>query len=112
VHVDFDEGHASLKVPNLPIEDYGNVVNALKDGPSREALVSFNVNWGGGAKRIKIRNATTGFVGEFIHDSATLKWSGSNEDGFSFVSDPLKSEFAEIGRERNGVFFNHDDDDD
>jgi hypothetical protein len=84
-------------------------VNALQDGPSLEASVSFDVDWSGAAERVKIRNTQTDFAGEFVRNSATLVWSATNESGFSFQSDPSdplsKSDFATIGHERNGSFF-------
>jgi hypothetical protein len=43
-----------------------------------------------------------------------MDWSATVGD-YRFVSAPLQtssSVFAEIGRERNGSFFSHDDDDD
>jgi len=104
VKVSLGKGSASLHVDDLDVEDYGDVVNALQDGPSVEASVSFDVNWSGVEERVKIRNRDAGFAGEFVHNSATLQWSAS-ESGFSFASDPLDSDFAEIGQERNGVFF-------
>jgi hypothetical protein len=66
-----------LHVADLDVEDYGNVVNALQDGPSLEAKVSFDVNWRGVKERVKIRNAEKDFGGEYIRNSATLVWSGS-----------------------------------
>jgi hypothetical protein len=104
VRIDLHAGTASLHVADLEVEDYGNVVNALQDGPSVEAEVSFDISWSGIQERLKIRNPHVRFSGEFIHDSATLVWS-AEEHGFSFQSDPLASGFAEIGHERNGVFF-------
>jgi hypothetical protein len=87
------------------VEDYGNVVNALMDGPSVEASVTFDVNWSGVSERVKIRNSDTDFAGEFIRNDATLTWSAS-ETGFSFQTDSaLSSNFATIGHERNGLFF-------
>jgi hypothetical protein len=105
VRVDLGAGSASLHVVDLEIEDYGTIVNALQDGPSVEASVSFNISWSGADERVKIRNRTTGFAGEYVRNSATLDWSASNESGFSFQAGPLASHFAEIGKERNGVFF-------
>jgi hypothetical protein len=104
VKVNLGNGSASLHVDDLDVEDYHDVVNALLDGPSVEASVSFDVNWSGVDERVKIRNRATGFAGDFIHNKATLQWSAS-ESGFSFISDPLGSGFAEIGHERNGAFF-------
>ena len=104
VRVDLHEARASMHVEDLELEDYGNVVNALQDGPSVEATVSFDISWSGGDERRKIRNTHAGFAGTFIRDTAILVWS-AEEHGFSFQSDPLVSGFAEIGFERNGVFF-------
>jgi hypothetical protein len=104
VQVNLGNGSASLHVADLDVEDYGNVVNALQDGPSVEASVSFDATWSGVDERVKIRNHDADFGGEFIHNMATLTWSAS-EAGFSFTSNPLDSDFAEIGHERNGVFF-------
>ena len=104
VRVDLGAGSAALHVVDLETEDYGTVVNALQDGPSVEAGVSFDISWSGLGERVKIRNRTTGFAGEYVRNSATLVWSAS-ESGFRFQADPLASHFAEIGKERNGVFF-------
>ena len=104
VQVNLGNGSASLHVDDLDVEDYGNVVNALQDGQSVPASVSFDVVWSGVDERVKIRNSATDFGGEYIRNKATLTWSAS-EAGFSFTSDPLASDFAEIGHERNGVFF-------
>jgi hypothetical protein len=93
-----------MHVADLDVEDYGNVVNALQDGPSVEATVSFDVSWNGVNERVKIRNHTTDFAGEFIRNSATLVWS-AEEAGFSFQSDSHPAGFATIGHERNGSFF-------
>jgi len=104
VRINLHEGTAALHVEDLEVEDYGNVVNALQDGPSVEAEVSFDVNWSGGHGSSKVRNHDLRFRGEYIHDTATLVWS-AEEHGFSFQADSLASGFAEIGHERNGVFF-------
>lgn len=104
VRINLHEGTAALHVEDIEVEDYGTVVNALQDGPSVEADVSFDVNWSGGHGLSKIRNHHLRFGGEYIHDTATLVWS-AEEHGFSFQADSLVSGFAEIGHERNGVFF-------
>jgi hypothetical protein len=104
VRVNLVDGSASLHVEDLDVEDYGNVVNALMDGPSVEAAVSFDATWSGVTNRVKFRNTNLRFKGEYVQNSATLVWSGS-EEKFSFQSDALGSGFAEIGHERNGVFF-------
>ena len=102
-------GKAEMKVTNLAIEDYFNLGNALKDGPSVEATVSFDVVWTGDVTRhVNETDATNQFAGEYAETQATVTWSGSNANGFSFMSDPAStstSHFAETGHELNGIFF-------
>jgi hypothetical protein len=107
VRVDLEDGIASLRLANQDVEDYGNVVNALKDGPSKPASLSLHASWSNQAGDdlfVTIRNGKQRFRGEYIRNTATLVWSAS-ESGFAFQSDPLASDFAEVGHERNGVFF-------
>jgi hypothetical protein len=108
VRIDLGAGTAALHVADLGIEDYGTIVKALQDGPSVEARVSFDIHWSGADEWVKIRNRTTGFAGAYVRNTAALVWSASNEAGFRFQADPLASHFAEIGKERNGVFFPHE----
>jgi hypothetical protein len=104
VRVNLGAGSASMHVADLDVEDYHDVVNALQDGPSVPASVSFDVDWSGVNERVKTRNRSVDFGGEYIRNTATAVWSAS-ESGFSFQSEPLASGFATIGHERNGVFF-------
>jgi hypothetical protein len=111
VEIELDEAEASMDLSDLEIEDYHDIVNALMRGPSVPADVSFHVRWRGVKNRVKIRDETNGFTGHYIEDTATIRWS-AQEAGFKFVSDPANTSttvFAEIGKERNGVFF-HDSD--
>jgi hypothetical protein len=111
VEIDLDEAEASMDLSDLEIEDYHDIVNALLRGPSVPADASFHVRWSGVKNRVKISDQTNGFTGNYIEDTATIHWS-AREAGFKFVSDPANTSttvFAEIGRERNGVFF-HDSD--
>jgi hypothetical protein len=91
----------------VDVEDYGNVVNALKDGPSKPATLSLDAHWSNAPDndlQVTVRNGKQRFRGEYVRNTATLVWSAS-ESGFDFQSDPLASGFAEVGHERNGVFF-------
>jgi hypothetical protein len=110
VTVDLGEGTATLSVTDLPVGDYGTVGNALTGGHAEFAHVSFDAQWSNPKERVKIRSGETGFAGTFVRNTANLHWSAA-ESGFSFVSDPLDSKFAEIGRERNGSFFSGGGDD-
>ena len=104
VTINLGRGSAALHVADLDVEDYGNVVNALMDGTSVPATVSFDVSWNGVSERVNIRNQNVDFGGEYVRSSAELVWS-AQEAGFAFQSDPVASDFATLGHERNGVFF-------
>lgn len=94
-------GHADIK-------DFFNLTNALSGGTSPvPASVSFELRWSGVIKRVHTRDETNHFVGDYIEDTATIHWT-AEEEGFHFVSAPAHTSttvFAEIGSERNGVFF-------
>ncbi len=101
-----------MDMSDLETRDFHNIVNTLKRGPSVPADVSFRIRWSGVKARVKLRDETNQFVGNFIEDTATVGWS-SHQDGFKFVSAPASTSttvFAEIGHERNGVFFNNNED--
>jgi hypothetical protein len=112
VDVNLGTGSASLQVSNAPILDYGSLGNALFGGgpPPVPGTVSVRVDWQGVNQRLNIRNTDPvygGFAGEFVRNTAQMQWSATVGD-FLFESDALgtsSSAFAEIGHERNGVFF-------
>ena len=106
---DPERGRARLAIKNLAIEDYHDIANALIDGPTVPAQVSFDCSWKDPIATTEIRNPAPDqrFAGRFTHTHATLEWS-AEEKGFSFHSDPAPTStalWAEVGRERNGRFF-------
>lgn len=105
--MDLERATASMRAENLATLDFGDIVNDLMHGPAVPATVSFRVQWSGITRRVRPRDAANGWRGEFVEDTATLEWS-STEAALTFVSDPANlshTEFAMLGRERNGVFF-------
>jgi hypothetical protein len=116
VQVDLTQASARFQETNLAVEDYGTLATAIfAGGPSVPATVSFDLHWqmlaAPDVTHFKVRDAAQGFAGEFWESetagAATLAWSAS-EAGFAFASDPAatsSSYFAELGHERNGVFF-------
>lgn len=113
VKVEFGKGEASLRGFDVPVFDYGTLLNALfgpPPSPLPTGTVSFKVVWSGPGQSVNIRNTDPvygGFAGEFIRNKAQMEWTATVGD-YSFVSDPLatsSSSFAQIGRERNGCFF-------
>lgn len=111
IDVHLGRGSASVEVSNYPIIDYPDIVNALAGpGVGTRGSISYKVKWSGVDQRVNIRNTDRtfgGFAGEFVRNAAQIEWTAHAGDHV-FVSDPLatsKSDFAEIGHERNGVFF-------
>lgn len=107
VSVHLGSGDAAMDVNNLAVQDFFSLPNFFSGGSSIPAVVSFHLRWSGVTKRVKTRDVVNGFAGEFIENNAMIEWSAQTDD-FQFVSDPLNtstSSFAEIGHERNGIFF-------
>jgi hypothetical protein len=112
VDVHLGTGSALLQASNVPILDYGTIGNALFGGGPAPVpgVVSFKVDWHGVHQRLNIRNTDPvfgGYAGEFVRNAAQMQWTAKVGD-FVFESDALgtsSSSFAEIGHERNGVFF-------
>jgi hypothetical protein len=117
VAVDLDEASASLQLTDFLTKDFfNNRNNWITTTPPVDATVSYTIRWSGVNARLDIIDfeniglATNHrFAGRFIEDTATVEWSVSVPSmNFAFHSDPAASSssvFAEIGRERNGVFF-------
>jgi len=118
IQVALDEAAASFQLSGFATLDFGNIKNAfLVTTPPVNATISLSMQWTGVKARLNIVDFETGpgltanhrFAGQFIEDTATVEWSASvPSSGFTFQSDPAAgsvSKFAEIGRERNGVFF-------
>jgi len=103
VSIDLGAVRASWRLTNFPVPDFlAGVVNL-------PAAISMDIEWSGRAADTKIRDFVVGFAGEYHECSANITWS-AQEPGFSFVSTATTMQrFAEIGRERNGRFFQEGD---
>jgi hypothetical protein len=132
VQVDAGAGTAEMHVHNLAELDYyspdGNAA-LLSLGPTWQtnyfrSTVSFDVVWNGPVTpSLKVRDAADGFAGTFNENEATVTWSETSASGFTFTSNPGNFStsvpetpgvngvtaplnfFAEVGHERNGIFF-------
>ncbi len=89
----------------MKLPDFHDVVNALTGGaPIANGHISYNVDWSGGGEPTAITDGNT-FAARVIEDRAELSWE-AKEPHFRFESTATtKVHFAEIGVERNGVFF-------
>ena len=109
VHVDLTSGRAIVEVRNLHMKDYFDIENALVGGgqPPAPSVVSYRVEWNAiGAVNV-FDNVAQKFRGEFRAAVAHMEWSARTVD-FDFVSAPLgtsTTDGAELGTERNGVFY-------
>jgi hypothetical protein len=93
---------ASMSLINVPVSDAHDIKNALTGGPTVPATISWDIKWSGFIKEVTQVDASKGFVGFFHRDTATIRWS-AKQDGFSFVSDPATSTFAELGHVNNNL---------
>ena len=105
--IDFEDGEATL-IADLDVLDYTKVPNARALGAAVPANVTYELRWSGPISRdLTVQDTTNGFAGTFQENQATLTWSAS-QPGFTFVSDPANTStslLAQLGRERNGIFF-------
>jgi hypothetical protein len=107
VFADIHRAQAHLIVDDLDGEDYHDVVNAILDGPSLEANVSFKAHWHGVRHRRHVHNTEHRFDLHAVQTRATLEWTGRS-GSVVYRSDPAetsRTEFAELAFERNGSYF-------
>jgi hypothetical protein len=118
VRADLEEGTAALALTDFPIDDYGNVGNAISGGSEiGTALLSLQIRWGGPTQRFSFVNAglPTPFRASGAKTGATMSWSAV--ETITGVTHRLSgaanaADFAMLAKERNGVFFSSDDDGD
>jgi hypothetical protein len=109
LEVDFQGGSATLALKDFDLEDYGNLENALLDGPEVDASVSFKMKWTATGDPFNVSDPVHKFAGRYTLANVGIEWTG-HAPGFDFTSNPnsninVKSVF---GRERNGIFFSED----
>jgi hypothetical protein len=94
-----------MAVRNVTVDHHPSILSALQGGPSVKATASFTVHW---QSRTQVRNTTQNFSASVVQTSAIVAWSARTVDGIHYQTDPAstsKSYFADLGQERNGVFF-------
>jgi len=107
VGVHLGAGTASMHFTDQAVMDFGSIPNALANGPSVAATVSYDLEWSGVSQRSQIRDDAQGYAGQFLLTDATINWTAQAANGFSFTSDTAgqSTVYAQLGHERNGVFF-------
>ncbi len=107
VAINLDAGTAEYALNLVKTLDFHTFENDLRHGPSDPVTISFNVKWSG-KKHFRVRDAATGFRGEFVEAAAKMSFVGFEQKLFNFVSDEADtstSVSAVLGEERNGIFF-------
>jgi hypothetical protein len=109
LEVDFEEGTATLSLHDFDTEDYHNLRNALVDGPSDSASVSFDMKWTATGDAFNVSDPVHTFAGRYRLANVGIAWAAT-APGFSFTSDPASNANVKsvFGRERNGIFFSED----
>ena len=125
IHVDLEEGTASLAVHDICIFDTFTVPNSVNlarplGNIVKAVINSLRLEWSGISRTVTgFSDSVNKFRGTFVENSrATIEVKVTTPPGepmpersghgFRFVSDPAStsvSHFAQIGHERNGSFF-------
>ena len=113
--MDFAERLAVLRIRDLPVLDAFTVPNSLDGGtdigPPVPATVSLELIWGFPTRTVNdFSNTANHFRGTFVECHASLAGVAKTpSQNFELVIDPssIVTGSAQIGRERNGFFFDH-----
>lgn len=103
-------GRATMSVSALEMPDFFNFDNAAVLGPSEPGIVSFHIEWARSRDRRRFRHGE-GTPGQWranmVINEAKAQWEGESALAH-YISDVIETSssiFAEVGHERNGVFF-------
>lgn len=115
--MDIRRGTARLRVHNVcSVFDVFTVPNSFDSthalGIFSAVINSLRIDWGGVTRSFRgFSDKANQFRGDFFECSARIAVSATTPPetghGFHFEADPAttKTDFAQIGREQNGVFF-------
>lgn len=89
------------------MRDHHDLVNALVGGPSVPAVASFHIEWARSQDKQRFHQPAEEWDANMVFNTATVAWEASTTTA-TYVSDAAATStslFAEVGHERNGVFF-------
>src|SRR5262245_10763404 len=98
-------GRAVYQATNLPMLDYHDFVSSVTGGQTVPGIVSFRVEWAPARDKHNYRYEPNRWRGNFVQTTATCTWSGKTAEAEFSTDTNDPSIFAEVGRERSGVFF-------
>jgi hypothetical protein len=103
VLLDLDRATASFRLVDFAMPDFIGEGQGLRE-LSIPALVSMEIIWQGNGTTLSISDPSNEFDGSYQECEATIEWSASTE-GFSYRSEVVtETRFAQIGRERTGIY--------
>ena len=111
IDADPDTGTARFRGQAVKVTDYHDFFNSvLGGGPTPlPARVNYDVRWVAAGTKQSVRDATFGFVGDYVPASATITFEAADDHGLVvYRSDPSGQTNVgqpAVGTERNGVFF-------
>lgn len=96
-----------MRFTDQAVMDFGSIPNALANGSSVPATVTYDLEWSDVLQRTQVRDDTKGYAGLFLQTNATITWTAQAANGFTFSSHAggQSTAFAQLGHEHNGVFF-------
>ncbi|MEX2554671.1 MAG: hypothetical protein WEB06_03460 [Actinomycetota bacterium] len=96
-----------MDVRDLASRDYHDLVNAITGGSFLPAVVSFRVEWTRSADKRHFHDVEDAFDADVVLNSAKAWWRGETSEALYVANDISTSAslFAEVGHERNGVYF-------
>jgi hypothetical protein len=111
VDADMEDAEASFKAANLTIADYGTIINGLFHiAPPATGMVSFDIRWSGATNRGDFTNASQRFTMDFVQTGAHISWHcKTGSDTFHTTDGAQRVKFAQIAKQRSGVFFDGED---
>jgi hypothetical protein len=105
VDVNPGNGRAVFQATNLPMPDYQDFVSSVTGATPVPGIVSFRVEWGASKDVHRQYSIPNRSEGTFLHTTGTCTWSGRTQFAEFATNTNNPTIFAEVGRERNGVFF-------
>ncbi len=103
--MDFPDAIATMEISDLDMEDYFNVFNALSDGSSAPAAVSFDVDWGPALERYHASDSVQDFAVRGWLTDASMTWTAESGGATYASAGGSTNVFALVVKERNGRFF-------
>jgi hypothetical protein len=109
VEADPEEGQATLDLTSedVPeVKDFHNIPNSLSGGTGDDASFRLHVEWDGEGAVRTVNDATNQVAARFVKGPGSISFRATNGSfTFDAAREGQRVIFAEVGRERNGVFF-------